>query len=115
MSAYNSAYGRKKSGGAIFVLFAIGVVLTLGLYFVKTRAQTAKAQAAGLERQLAAEQAEIFKLRSELAHLENPARVDGLATETLGLRKTAVEQVIDVRELDQKFPLKNKLAAEVQP
>lgn len=108
MSAYNASYTRRKSGGAIFFLFALGVILTLGLYFVKTRAQTAKADAAGLERQLQVEKSEVLKLKSELAHLENPARVEALATETLGMDVIKVERVISLDELDVSFPRKDE-------
>lgn len=108
MSGYNASYVRRKSGGAIFFLFALGVVLTLGLYFVKTRAQTAKSEAAGLERQLKAEEAEILKLKSELAYLENPARIEALAGDTLGLAVTRVEQHILLEDIDKYFPLKGE-------
>ncbi len=107
MRTYHESYTGRKSGGAIFFLFALGVILTLGLYFVKTRAQTAKSEAAGLERQLAAEDAEILKLKSELAHLESPARVEGLAVEVLGMRATKVEQVFRLDDLDESLPLKD--------
>jgi len=107
VSGFNASYTRRKSGGAIFFLFALGVILTLGLYFVKTRAQTAKAEASGLERQLKAEEAEVLKLRSELAHLENPARVEKLAGETLGMQTTEVNQVIGLEDLDAAFPLED--------
>lgn len=105
---YNANYSRRKNGGAIFFLFALGVVLTLGLYFVKTRAQTAKAEAAGLERQLNIEKAELLKLKSELAYLENPARVEALANQTLGLKPIAVEQLISIDEIGEHFPLRDE-------
>ena len=41
---------RRMTG---FLLFLIGVALTVGLYYVKTRAQTARKQAVKLERQIA--------------------------------------------------------------
>jgi len=110
MSAYNKAYLRKKSGGAIFVLFALGVLLTLGLYFVKTRAQTAKSEAGTLERQLRAGEAVIFKLKSELAHLESPARVEAIARETLGMTTVPVERVIGAKDIEQHFPLADEIA-----
>ncbi len=109
MRVYNVSYARRKSGGTIFFLFALGVVLTLGLYFVKTRAQTAKAEAAGLERQLKAEEAEILKLKSELAYLENPARIEALASDTLGLSVTQIEQQVALDDIDKYFPLKDEV------
>jgi len=105
MSGYSARYTQGRNGGAIFFLFALGVVLTLGLYFVKTRAQTAKSEAAGLERQLKVEETEILKLSSELAHLENPSRVEILAGETLGMEAIMVEGVISLDEIDVQFPL----------
>ena len=108
MTAYNSARGSKRNGGVIFFLFALGVVLTLGLYFVKTRAQTAKSQAVKLERQVKAQEAEIFKLKSELAFLESPARIERLAGEILGLEKTSVDRVIGLADIEEHFPVEKK-------
>lgn len=110
MTSYRLDHNRRKGGGAIFFLFALGVFLTLGLYFVKTRAQTAKGQAAALERQLKAEEAEVFKLKSELAFLASPARLEPLAQETLGLENILVERVITLGEIDSHFPFKEDQA-----
>ena len=63
---------QSRSGGAVFFLFLLGVILTLGLYFVKTWVQTAKAETTGLEAELNSEQEIVSTLRSELAHLQNP-------------------------------------------
>lgn len=112
MTKYYAGYSSGKSGGAVFFLFALGVVLTLGLYFVKTRAQTAKAEVAGLERQLKVEEAEIFKLKSELAYLESPARVEALAVDKLGLTTTGVDQLVSLDEIDERFPVKDEGARE---
>jgi len=70
MSGRNLTYGKGRTGGGVvFFLFLLGVVLTLGLYFVKTRAQTAKSEARTLQRTLDAEQLVVSTLKAELAHL----------------------------------------------
>lgn len=101
---------RNRSGGAVFFLFLLGVVLTLGLYFVKTWVQTAKGEAAALEIKLASEQEVVSTLKSEIAHLQSPARVESLAFEQLMLEPVSVEQVIELSDIEERFPLKSDAA-----
>ena len=97
---------QSKSGGAVFLLFLLGVVLTLGLYFVKTWVQTAKAEARTLEVELKAEQEVVSILKSELAHLESPARLEDMAADILGLEPVRVEQFIRLEEIEDRFPIR---------
>ena len=77
-----------------FILFVVGVGLVVALFYVKTRAQTARAEMRSLERQVAEEEAAIAVLRAEIAYLENPARLAELSQARLGLRPTDPEQVV---------------------
>ena len=101
---------RNRSGGAVFFLFLLGVILTLGLYFVKTWVQTAKGEAAALEIELASEREIVSTLRSEFAHLQSPARVESLAFEQLMLEPVRLGQVIELSDIEERLPLKSEAA-----
>lgn len=81
------------------LLFVIGVVLMVGLFYVKTRAQAAKDRVAQLERQIEREQAAIDVLRAERALLTNPARLAELSDDRLGLTAISTEQTITLKDL----------------
>ncbi len=108
MRSYYPGYGEKSGRTAIFVLFLIGVVLTVGLYFVKTHALTAKAEAAHLQRMVSSQQSAVKVLEAELAHLESPNRLADMARKELGLTPIKVEQVLSVDEIVETFPLRDE-------
>jgi len=89
-----------------FVLLLTGVSLMIALYYVKTRAQTARQSADRLHYEIALEEAAIGVLRAEIAHLENPARLQSLASDHLNLAPTQTSQMIDVADISARFPLK---------
>lgn len=99
----------------MFFLFLLGVVLSLGLYFVKTWVQTAKSETATLEVELLSEREVVSTLRSELSHLESPARINKLTAEQFVLGVTRVEQIIELDDIERRFPLKSELFEEVDP
>ena len=109
MRSYYPGYGEKSGRAAIFVLFLIGVVLTVGLYFVKTRAQTAKTDAAHLQRQVSHQQSAVKVLEAELAHLESPNRLAVMAQAELGLMPIKAENILSVDEISEVFPLRQEL------
>ena len=96
---------RRMTG---FILFLIGVALTVGLYYVKTRSQTARKQAVKLERQITQEEASIRVLQAEIAYLENPERLKLLSETHLGLRPIAVKNVLEVKDIIEEFPLRQQ-------
>lgn len=106
---------QSRSGEAVFFLFLLGVILTLGLYFVKTWVQTAKAETVVLEVELSSEKEIVSTLKSELALLQSPSRLENLSAEQLLFEPTRVEQVIEMRDIDTRFPLKSELDDEVIP
>lgn len=112
MRGYYARYNERSGFGIIFILFFIGAVLTIGLYFVKTRAQTAKSQAVRLASQVAVEQSAVKVLRAELAHLENPARLSELSAEKLGLKPIEVETLLTIDDIEKTFPLRDDLQAQ---
>lgn len=74
------------------LLFLIGGALMVALYYVKMRSQSARADVAGLERQIRLEEAAIDVLIAERAVLANPARLADLSEDRLGLAPITVAQ-----------------------
>ena len=81
-----------------FLLFLLGVGLTIALFYVQTRAQTASREVRALERQIAKERAAIGVLSAEIAFLQSPARLSAVAP-ALGLAPTAPENVVTASAL----------------
>jgi len=94
---------RRMTG---FLLFLIGVALTVGLYYVKTRSQTARKQSVSLERQIAQEEASLRVLRAEIAYLESPERLMSLSGAHLGLQPIVVKDVLIAKDIVEEFPMR---------
>ncbi|MGJ8563459.1 MAG: cell division protein FtsL [Alphaproteobacteria bacterium] len=107
--------GQSKTSRRITytIMFLIGTGLTVGLYYVKTRAQSSKSEVARLERLLQAENAALNVLKAEIAYLESPKRVSGLARGELGLVPVKTGGVIELHEIAKHFPLAADQSAEV--
>lgn len=88
-----------------FLLFLIGVALTVTLYFVKTHAQSAKRDVRDLTRAIAAEEAAIRVLRAELAYLESPTRLSELNEAHLRLTPILPADESAVQNIEDLFPL----------
>lgn len=75
------------------------VVIILGVYLAKTMAGRERAEIATVERQIKAEKARIRLLQAEVAHLEQPGRIERLAVTYLKMeavpanREAAAEQL----------------------
>lgn len=88
-------------------LFNIGaavlaLLLAIGLYRAKTEADGARARVRQLEGEVAAAQAELKILSAEVAVLENPARIEKLAREKLGLTPATPDKVRPLSDLTAK-------------
>ncbi|MEP4052353.1 MAG: hypothetical protein ABJN22_08915 [Litorimonas sp.] len=103
--SYSSA-ARSARRMSWFLLFLIGVALTVTLYFVKTHAQSAKRDVRDLTRAIASEEAGIRVLRAELAYLESPTRLSELNEIHLKLGSILPEQERSTHEIEELFPLK---------
>jgi len=88
-----------------FLLFVIGVALTVTLYFVKTQSQSARAEVRAVTKAIAAEDAAIRVLRAERAYLQSPARLAELNATHLKLSPTMPEQEMTVSDIIKRFPL----------
>jgi len=105
MSASYSAPSRASQRVSWFLLFLIGVALTVTLYFVKTHSQSAKRDVRELTKAIAAEEAAIRVLRAELAYLESPSRLSELNETHLELESILPEQERTAADIEDLFPL----------
>jgi cell division protein FtsL len=106
MSVYVPSHIRAARRMTAFILFIIGVGLTVTLYYVKTNAQSSKRQLVKLERQISTEDAAVRVLKAEIAYLENPARLNELSQTQLGLEPIKAERVITQADIAKQFPLR---------
>jgi len=105
MSASYTGSRRASQRMSWFLLFLIGVALTVILYFVKTHSQAAKKDVRQLAQAIAEEEAAIRVLRAELAYLSSPARLSELNKTHLSLKPISPEQEISAEALDALFPM----------
>ena len=105
MSVSYSGIARTSRRMSWFLLFLIGVALTVTLYFVKTHAQSAKRDVRELTHAVAAEEAAIRVLRAELAYLQSPTRLSELNESYLNLTPVLPAQERLARDIEVLFPL----------
>ncbi|MEY4249276.1 MAG: hypothetical protein RJA87_909 [Pseudomonadota bacterium] len=95
---------------------AFFIVLALGVYMVKAGAGRDRAQIARIERQISVEQTRLRLLRAEVAHLEQPERIERLAAAYLGMGPTSPKNEATIETLGLvalKAPLPTPTAAPV--
>lgn len=110
MSVSYSGLVRTSRRMSWFLLFLIGVALTVILYFVKTHAQSAKRDVRELTSAVAAEEAAIHVLHAELAYLESPSRLSELNEDYLTLVPILPKQERAVQDIEILFPLIDEAA-----
>jgi cell division protein FtsL len=71
---------------------ALLVALILGVYLAKTVAGRERAEIAGMDRQITEEKERIRLLQAEVAHLEEPARLERLSASYLGLAPVSIKR-----------------------
>ena len=88
-----SLLDRRVRGFRLVDLIAAGllVVLILGVYLAKTMAGRERSDIARAERGIAEEKARIRLLQAEVAHLEEPARLERLSQAYLGLASLPIK------------------------
>ncbi|MBX3483174.1 cell division protein [Phenylobacterium sp.] len=76
-----SVFTKKVRGFRLLDLIGIGflIALILGVYLAKTMAGRERAEIASVEREIKAETSRIRLLQAEVAHLEQPGRIERLA------------------------------------
>ena len=92
---------RRWRGFRLIDLIAAVVLATLvlGVYLAKTIAGAERTQIARVERQIGAEKARIRLLQAEVSHLEQPARIERLAQNYLGLAPVSIKRESSVDAL----------------
>lgn len=99
----STVFAHRVRGFRVVELVGVGVLLSLvlGVYMAKTFAGSERAEIASVESQIADEKARIRLLQAEVAHLEQPRRIEALAAQ-LRLapitpdHETSEEALIDV-------------------
>ena len=78
---------------------ALLVALILGVYLAKTMAGRERADIARMDRQIDEEQQRIRLLQAEVAHLEEPARLEHLSESYLGMGPVSIKRDVSVDTL----------------
>lgn len=96
-----SLFDHKVRGFRLVDLVCAGllVVLVFGVYLAKTMAGRERTEIAKVERQIREERARIRLLQAEVAHLEEPARLEKLSTAYLGLAPVSIKRDVNAAGL----------------
>lgn len=78
---------------------ALLAALILGVYLAKTMAGRERAEIASMDRQIGEEQERIRLLQAEVAHLEDPPRLERLAETYLGLGPVSIKHEVTAEGL----------------
>lgn len=89
-------YERRWRGFRVVDLTLVGVLLTLMLtvYLAKTFGGAERSQIARVENQIGDEKVRLRLLQAEVAHLEQPDRLEALSRQYLGLQPVSAKQEI---------------------
>lgn len=90
----------------MFLLVLMGFALVAALYVIQTRTKSAGKEVRRLEQALENEQAAIAVLNAEIAHLESPKRLSGLAKAHLDLQPASPEQIVTLDDVILRVPLR---------
>jgi cell division protein FtsL len=99
-------FDRRIRGFRVVNLVGLGllVCLVLGVYLAKTFAGRERNEIAAVELQIVQEKARIRLLQAEVAHLEQPRRLESLAVSGLGMAPVTVKQEISLSQLQGLKP-----------
>ena len=75
---------------------ALLVALILGVYLAKTIAGRERAEIASMDRQIDEEKTRIRLLQAEVAHLEEPARLERLSESYLGMAPVSIKHDVSL-------------------
>ena len=96
-------FNRRFRGFRVIDLVALTVLLVLALasYAFKTFAEGMGADTAGVEQQITQEDRRIRLLKAEIAHLDDPGRVERLSSQYLNLQAADPKQETTAEALPQ--------------
>ncbi len=108
-------FTHRVRGFRLMDLIGIAVLVSVifGVYLAKTIAGRERADIAKIERKIEAEKTRIRLLQAEVAHLEQPGRIERLSTSYLGMKPVTVtnEASLDrLPELARGGPPKSAVA-----
>jgi cell division protein FtsL len=99
----SEVFDRRVRGFRVVDIVGVGVLLTLvlGVYMAKAFAGRERAEIASVERQIEEERVKVRLLQAEVAHLEQPRRIESLAQSAQLApispdRETSEDALIDV-------------------
>ncbi|PXA78918.1 cell division protein [Caulobacter sp. D4A] len=117
----SEVFHRRVRGFRVVDLVGVGVllVLVLGVYMAKAFAGRERAEIASVERQIEEERVQVRLLQAEVAHLEQPRRIESLAQAAqlapiAADRETSEDALIDVARRPAK-PSKSAAAPAPAP
>ncbi|MDP3852383.1 cell division protein [Phenylobacterium sp.] len=98
-----SVFSRKIRGFRLIDVVAAGllVAIILSVYLAKTIAGRERTEIAMVEKQIDAERDRIRLLQAEVAHLEQPSRIEKLSTAHLGMAPTIAKNEITPEKLGE--------------
>ncbi|HEV2364655.1 MAG TPA: cell division protein [Caulobacteraceae bacterium] len=96
-----AVFSRRIRGFRLVDVAALVLLLALALavYGFKTIAGAQSADSAGIERQIVVEKKRVRLLQAEVAHLEDPARIERLSRDYLNMGPVAPSQEIALGDL----------------
>lgn len=108
---------RRYRGFRVINLVGLGLLVTLvlGVYLFKTLAWRERNEIAAVDRQIRQEQLRVRLLRAEVAHLEEPRRLEALSGGVLGMAPIAPKQEITLADLPRLASAKPRPAMAVSP
>lgn len=103
LSGVSQMFTQRVRGFRVIDLLALSVVLVLalGVYAFKTLAGRESADIVDVQTQIVAEQKRVRLLRAEIAHLEDPSRIERLSGQYLGFKPVDPKHEASVEALPQ--------------
>jgi cell division protein FtsL len=90
------------------IFWCLLAILASGImYHTSDHVQMLQKELDGLNEQIAAEQEATHVLKAEWSYVASPARLEMLATKYLGTQRAKSFQIITMKQLDERLPLKN--------
>jgi cell division protein FtsL len=114
---FAGVFSRRLRGFRIIDLVALSLVgvLALGSYVFTTFAGAQSARIAAVQAQINEENKRIHLLKAEIAHLEDPSRIERLSTQYLGLQPVDPKHDITPDALPQVASAPAPVAAPQNP
>ena len=117
LSGVSSVFTQRVRGFRVIDLLALFVLLALalGVYAFKTLAGRESADIADVQGQIVMEQKRVRLLRAEIAHLEDPSRIERLSSQYLGFKPVDPKREASIDALPQVASQVEKPAAPAAP